>query len=68
MAVALEGTVIQRFLEMKMTTPWMLIAGCSIFGFLIPESFVAFGKCTKVPFMMNVLSAVASGLIAASFV
>lgn len=51
-----------------MNTPWMLIAGCSIFGFLIPESFVAFGKCVRVPFMMNVLSAFAAGLIAASFV
>ena len=50
-----------------MNTPWMLITGCSIFGYLLPEVLAAFGNI-KVPLGMNVLSAVSCGLIAASFV
>jgi MFS superfamily sulfate permease-like transporter len=52
----------------NMNTPWMLITGCTIIGWIIPEAFAAFGKCSSVPAVMNLLSAIAFGFIAASFV
>lgn len=52
---------------MSVTTPWMLIAGCSMIGFLLPEVLAAFGK-VRIPLAMNVCSAVACGLITGAFV
>ena len=50
-----------------MNTPWMFVTGCALIGFLLPETLVAFGK-VRVPLLVNMLSALAVGLIAASFV
>ena len=52
---------------MNIETPWMLITGCAILGFLLPELLAAIGK-VRVPIMMNVYSAIACGLIAGAFV
>jgi hypothetical protein len=51
----------------KMNTPWMFVTGCAMIGFLLPESLAAFGK-GRVPIGMNMFSAAAVALIAASFV
>jgi len=45
----------------------MLITGCSILGFHLPEILAAWMK-KPVPLAMNLLTATACGLIAASFV
>lgn len=52
---------------MNIENPWMLIAGCTLMGYLLPELLAAFGK-VRVPIMMNVYSAIACGLIAGAFV
>ena len=52
---------------MTVETPWMLIAGSTMLGYLLPEFFAAFGK-VRVPIMMNVYSAIACGLIVGAFV
>lgn len=49
------------------TTPWMLVCGCVIVGWLVPELLAAILK-RPVPIMMNVIGAIAGGLIAGSFV
>lgn len=46
--------------------PWMLITGMSIVGWIAPEILAAMLK-HPVPVMLNVLGAIAGGLIAASF-
>ena len=53
--------------EMTVATPWMLITGCAIVGWLAPEIFAAILK-RGIPMMMNILGATAFGLIAASLV
>lgn len=50
-----------------MNHPWMLITGCSMLGYLLPEILAAHMKA-PVPIMMNVITSTACGLIAASFV
>lgn len=50
-----------------MQTPWMLVAGCSIVGWFVPEVIAVIGK-TRIPVGMNVLAAVAGALISGSFV
>jgi hypothetical protein len=52
---------------MTVATPWMLITGCAIVGWLAPEIFAAILK-RGIPIMMNILGATAFGLIAASLV
>lgn len=52
---------------MNIETPWMLITGCAMIGYLLPEVLVAIGK-VRVPLAMNVYSAIACGLIAGAFV
>ena len=51
----------------SMTTPWMLVAGCVIIGWLLPEILAAFSS-RRIPWTMNALAALAAGLIAGSFV
>lgn len=51
-----------------MNSPWMFITGCMILGWLLPEAFVAFGRINLVPIAMNILTALACGLIAGSFI
>ena len=52
---------------MTVENPWMLIAGCALMGYLLPELLAAFGK-VRVPIIMNVYSAIACGLIVGAFV
>ena len=52
---------------MSVTTPWMLVTGCVIVGWIAPEILAAILK-RGIPVMLNVLGAVAGGLIAGSFV
>ena len=47
-------------------TPWMLITGCAIAGWIAPEFMAAILK-RSIPATLNVLGAIAGGLIAASF-
>lgn len=51
---------------MNVTTPWMLITGCTIVGWLLPEILAAIAK-VNVPIPMNFLGALAGGLIAGAF-
>ena len=46
---------------------WLFITGCLMFGYLLPEVLVAAFK-VRVPLVMNIVSAIASACIAASFV
>lgn len=50
-----------------MHTPWMLVLGCSIVGWIAPELFAPIMK-RGIPLGMNVLGAIAGGLIAGAFV
>ena len=52
---------------MTVETPWMLITGSTMLGFLFPEFFAAFVKA-RVPIVMNVCFAIACGLIVGAFV
>ena len=52
---------------MSVTTPWMLVTGCVIVGWIAPEILAAILK-RPIPAMLNVLGAVAGGLIAGAFV
>jgi hypothetical protein len=52
---------------MNIETPWMLITGCAMLGYLLPEVLGAFGK-VRVPMSMNLFSAIACGLIVGAFV
>lgn len=52
---------------MSVTTPWMLVTGCAIVGWLAPELFAAILK-RPIPMSLNVLGAIAGGLIAGAFV
>lgn len=47
-----------------MQTPWMLMTGCGIVGWLLPE-FLHRGK---IPVGINILGAAAGALISGSFV
>jgi len=49
-----------------MQTPWMLITGCAMIGWLVPEFIAAIAKVTT-PWMMNVMAAVGFALIAGAF-
>ena len=48
-------------------TPWMLVTGCVIVGWIAPEILAAILK-RPIPVMLNVLGAIAGGLIAGAFV
>lgn len=50
-----------------MSHPWLFVSGCVLLGWLLPEIGMIFGKI-RVPALMNLISAIACGLIAASFV
>jgi hypothetical protein len=50
-----------------MNSPWMLVIGCAIVGWLLPEFRAAIMK-RPIPMGMNVLGAFAGGLIAGAFV
>lgn len=50
-----------------MKTPWMFVTGIAMLGWFLPEVFAVFGKA-RVPFGMNLLAALAFGLIAGAFV
>lgn len=50
-----------------MQTPWMLMTGCGIVGWLLPEVLSVFGKA-RIPVMMNVLGATSGVLISGAFV
>jgi len=52
---------------MSVTTPWMLVTGCVIVGWVAQEILAAIMK-RPIPAMLNVMGAVAGGLIAWSFV
>ena len=52
---------------MTVETPWMLITGSTMLGFLLPEFFAVLGK-TRAPITMNVYSAIACWLIVGAFV
>lgn len=52
---------------MYVTTPWMLITGCAIVGWLLPETFAAIMN-RPISFLMNILGALAAGLISGAFV
>jgi len=52
---------------MNIETPWMLIAGCTMLGYLLPEVLAGLGK-VRVPISMNLFSAIACGLIVGAFV
>jgi len=49
-----------------MNHPYLFIAGVSLFSYMAPEILAVFGA--RVPVSMNMLSLIAGGLIAASFV
>lgn len=49
-----------------MQNPWMLVVGCGIIGYFLPEIFNIWKL--RVPGMMNILCGVAVALIAGSFV
>ena len=49
-----------------MNDPWMLMTGCAIVGFLLPD-FLLTGKA-RIPVGVNLLGALAGALISGSFV
>jgi hypothetical protein len=49
------------------SNPWMLVAGCAIAGWVAPEALAAIIKAPT-PVGLNVLGAIAGGLIAGAFV
>jgi formate-dependent nitrite reductase membrane component NrfD len=51
----------------NIATPWMLVTGCVLVGWVVPEFLAAIGK-REAPTGLNVLCAVAGGLIAGAFV
>ena len=51
---------------MTLTTPWMFVAGCAVIGFILPELLSIFNR--RVPLGLNLLGAVAGGLLAGAFV
>ncbi len=53
--------------QMIVANPWMLVTGCVIVGWLAPEIFAAILK-RGIPVMLNILGAIAGGLIAGAFV
>jgi hypothetical protein len=52
---------------MTVETPWMLITGCAIVGWIAPEIFAVILK-RPIPVGLNVLGAIAGALIAGAFV
>lgn len=48
-------------------TPWMLVTGCAIVGWIAPELLAAILK-RPVPVTFNLLGAIAGGLISGAFV
>lgn len=52
-----------------MNTPWMLITGASLIGFVFPDFLYILGNGrVRPPIGENILCAIAFGLVAASFV
>jgi hypothetical protein len=52
-----------------MNHPWLFVAGVSMLGWFLPEVLiVCTSKRISVPLLMNVVTAIAAGLIAAAFV
>ena len=52
---------------MTVETPWMLITGCAMLGYILPEVLAAFNKELRAP-ILTVYSAIACGLIVGAFV
>lgn len=50
-----------------MSQPWMLMTGCAMFGYLLPEVLLIY-RDVRVPVMMNLLSSLAAFLVSGSFV
>lgn len=50
-----------------MDKAWMLVTGCAMIGWAVPE-FIGAAVRARVPVGVNVLCAIAAGLLAAYFV